>query len=125
MAGPNPKSPFALKVTKGLLVSGRRMSANFIVLGTKVANHDIMSTSKLSEPGSHLILWIYGLTNQCRAAVVEALRMITVDATAPFRMTFISGEVMKVITGPKDTERQQVERESSFTFLIVEEIGPW
>jgi len=31
---------------------------------------------------------------------------------------------MKVITGPNDTERQQVERDRSFTFLIVDEIGP-
>ena len=55
---------------------------------------------------------------------MEALKNITVAATPPFRITFISGDVMKVITGPKDTERQQVERDRSFTFLIVDEIGP-
>ena len=56
--------------------------------------------------------------------MVEALKNITVEATAPFKITFKPGEVMKVITGPKDTDKQQVERESSFTFLIVLEIGP-
>lgn len=56
--------------------------------------------------------------------MVEALRNITEDATAPFKITFISGDVMKVMTGPKDTERQQVESDRSFTFLIVDEIGP-
>ena len=56
--------------------------------------------------------------------MVEALRNITVDATPPLTITFISGDVMKVITGPRDTERQQVERDRSFTFFIVEEIGP-
>lgn len=55
---------------------------------------------------------------------MEALKNITEDATAPFKITFMSGEVMKVITGPKDTERQQVDRERSFTFLMVFEIGP-
>lgn len=55
---------------------------------------------------------------------MEALKKITDDATAPFKITFESVEVMNVITGPKDTERQQVERERSFTFFMVEEIGP-
>lgn len=68
---------------------------------------------------------MYGLTNQCKAAVVVALRKMTVDATAPLRITFISGDVMNVITGPSDTERQQVDRERSFTFLMVDDIGPW
>ena len=57
--------------------------------------------------------------------MVEALKKITEDATAPLRITFISGDVMKVITGPKDTERQHVESERSLTFFIVDEIGPW
>lgn len=55
---------------------------------------------------------------------MEALKNITEDATAPFIITFMSGEVMKVITGPKDTDRQQVDRERSLTFLMVLEIGP-
>lgn len=56
---------------------------------------------------------------------MEALSKITVDATAPLRITFISGDVINVMTGPRDTERQQVDRDKSFTFLMVEEIGPW
>lgn len=55
---------------------------------------------------------------------MEALKNITDDATAPFRMTFISGDVINVMTGPRDTERQQVERDRSFTFFMVLEIGP-
>lgn len=55
---------------------------------------------------------------------MEALKNITEDATAPFMMTFMSGDVMKVITGPNDTERQQVDKERSFTFFMVLEIGP-
>lgn len=56
--------------------------------------------------------------------VVEALKSITDDATAPFRMTLLSGDVMKVMTGPRDTERQKVERDISFTFFMVLQIGP-
>ena len=56
--------------------------------------------------------------------MVVALRNITDAATAPLRTTFISGDVMKVMTGPSDTDRQQVDRERSFTFLMVVEIGP-
>ena len=55
---------------------------------------------------------------------MEALRKITVEATAPFMITLSPGEVMKVMTGPRETERQQVERERSLTFFMVEEIGP-
>ena len=56
--------------------------------------------------------------------MVDALRKITVDATAPLRITFMSGEVMNVMTGPSETERQHVERDKSFTFFMVDEIGP-
>ena len=56
--------------------------------------------------------------------MVVALKNMTEAATPPFKITFISGDVIKVITGPKDTDRQQVERERSLTFLIVDEIGP-
>lgn len=56
--------------------------------------------------------------------MVEALKNITVEATAPFKITFIPGEVMNVMTGPRETERQHVERDRSFTFFMVEEIGP-
>lgn len=55
--------------------------------------------------------------------MVEALKNITEDATAPLRITFVSVDVMNVMTGPKDTDRQQVERESSFTCFRVFEIG--
>lgn len=57
-------------------------------------------------------------------AVVEALKSTTEYATAPFKITFESVDVMKVITGPKDTKRQHVESERSLTFLMVDEIGP-
>lgn len=56
--------------------------------------------------------------------MVDALKNITEDATAPLMITFISGDVMNVMTGPRDTERQQVESERSLTFFMVDEIGP-
>lgn len=56
--------------------------------------------------------------------MVVALKNMTEEATAPLRITFMSGDVMKVMTGPKDTERQQVDRDRSLTFLMVLEIGP-
>lgn len=57
--------------------------------------------------------------------MVEALKNMTLAAMAPLKITFAWVDVMKVIAGPKDTERQQVERDRSLTFLMVDEIGPW
>lgn len=56
--------------------------------------------------------------------MVDALQKITKDDTAPLRIMSIWGDARKVNTGPKDTERQQVVRERSFTFFMVDEIGP-
>lgn len=56
--------------------------------------------------------------------MVEMLRTMTVEATAPFMIIFMSGDVMKVMTGPNEAERQHVESERSFTFLMVLDIGP-
>jgi hypothetical protein len=52
------------------------------------------------DPGVHVSLRTYGLANQCNAAVVDALSITIIEATAPLAITDKSGDVKKVTSGP-------------------------
>ncbi len=75
-------------------------SDNLIVRRNGVAIHDSTSTSISLDPGVHVSLRTYGLANQCNAAVVDALSITIIEATAPFAITDKSWAVKKVTSGP-------------------------